>query len=124
MGAVKSYKDLQVWQEGVRICTAVYRLTSVFPVDERFGLVSQLRRCSVSIPSNIAEGHAHDSTRDYLRHLSFASGLLAEVETQLVIARELGFSDETQLSDLRSMCEGESKMLTGLQRSLRQRLSQ
>ena len=75
----------------MQLVEAVYRATSSFPVDERFGLTAQLRRAAVSVPSNIAEGAARRSTSEYLRHLSFARGSLAELSTQLAIAQRLGF---------------------------------
>ncbi|WP_394003746.1 four helix bundle protein [Luteimonas sp. WGS1318] len=75
----------------MQLVEAVYRATSTFPADERYGLTAQLRRAAISVPSNIAEGAARRSTSDYLRHLSFARGSLAEVSTQLEIARRLGF---------------------------------
>ncbi|MEN1679322.1 MAG: four helix bundle protein [Planctomycetota bacterium] len=123
MADVSSYKDLKVWQLGVPICTQVYALIPRFPAEERFGLSNQLRRCSVSISSNIAEGHARDTTRDYLRHLSIASGSLAELETQLTIAQELGFATPDELEQLRQQCEEESRMLTALRATLKKKLN-
>jgi four helix bundle protein len=86
---IKSYRDLTVWQDGLKLAVSVYRVTNSFPKHELYGLVSQLRRCSVSVPSNIAQGHAKSSTKDYLRHISIALGSLAELETQLILATEL-----------------------------------
>ncbi|MEQ8847593.1 four helix bundle protein [Botrimarina sp.] len=122
MGAVSSFRDLKVWRLGVEISLAVYRVTTNFPDHERFGLTAQLRRAAVSIPSNVAEGNARESTKDYLRHLSIASGSLAEIETQLLIATELGFIDTGDYDDLISLCEEESRMLRSLQHALRKRL--
>jgi len=85
---IKSYRDLQIWQEAVDLVELVYRASAAFPADERFGLTSQLRRSSVSIPSNIAEGHARPTTRDYLRFLGISLGSLAEMETQILIASD------------------------------------
>ncbi len=92
--SVLSYRDLVVWQEGMQLAKMVYQHTNTFPKQEIYGLVSQLRRCSVSIPSNIAEGHARTSTLDYLRHISIAMGSLAELETQVILSQELGYVDE------------------------------
>ncbi|MEM6798210.1 MAG: four helix bundle protein [Planctomycetota bacterium] len=122
MAGVSSYKDLKVWQLGVRISTSVYQLAGAFPPEERFGLTNQIRRSAVSIASNIAEGHARDSTKDYLRHLSIASGSLAELETQLLIASELGFAAGQPMAELRALCEEESRMLSALRRSLRSKI--
>ncbi len=93
---VKNYKDLIVWQKSMTFVTTIYRLTQSFPNDERFGLTNQLRRAAVSVPSNIAEGHARQSDPEFARFLAIANGSLAEVDTQMAIASNLGFiSDET-----------------------------
>ncbi|HTU32690.1 MAG TPA: four helix bundle protein, partial [Candidatus Acidoferrum sp.] len=88
---VKHYKELKVWQKGMAVSKAVYELTSKFPADERFGLVAQLRRAAVSVPSNIAEGQARHGTREFLQFLSHAGGSLAELETQLLLSVDLGY---------------------------------
>jgi four helix bundle protein len=88
---MESYRELVVWQKGMDLVVAVYRLTATFPKSETFGLASQLQRAAVSIPSNIAEGNALKQTKAYLRYLAIASGSLAEVETQLDIAERLGY---------------------------------
>ncbi|PBJ84511.1 hypothetical protein CMZ84_04945 [Lysobacteraceae bacterium NML93-0399] len=84
----------------MQLVEAVYRATASFPSDERLGLMAQMRRAAVSVPSNIAEGAARRSTSDYLRHLSFARGSLAELSTQLEIARRLGFHDSAADAEL------------------------
>jgi four helix bundle protein len=86
---IRSHRDLHVWELGMQIVERVYELTQGFPADERFGLTSQLRRAAVSIPANISEGNARNSTREYLRFLSIGIGSLAEVETMLDIALRL-----------------------------------
>jgi len=111
-------QDLKVWQTGIEITKAVYKLTSFFPDDERYGLTSQIRRCAVSIPSNIAEGHSRDSKRELARFVSIAKGSLAELETQLIIARELGYGDAAAIKHLLKLSGKEGRMLTGLRRSL------
>jgi four helix bundle protein len=91
-----SYRDLLVWQRGMELVTQIYQATSSYPSSEAFGLISQLRRCAVSIPSNIAEGYGRNSTLDYARFLGIARGSLYELETQLQISRNLEFiNDET-----------------------------
>ena len=82
----RPHHDLDVWKDAIALVEAVYRHTASFPVDERYGLTSQLRRAAVSVPSNISEGAARRSRKEYLHHLSMARGSLAEVETQLLIA--------------------------------------
>jgi four helix bundle protein len=96
---IESYRDLRVWQAGKELVVRIYRITRAFPGDERFGLTSQMRRASVSIPSNIAEGHARESSREYLHHLSIAQGSLAELETQVELSEELGFLDPDERAD-------------------------
>ena len=95
----RPHHQLDVWNDAIALVEAIYRLTSTFPSDERYGLTSQLRRAAVSIPSNIAEGVARTSLREYLHHLSIARGSLSEVETQIVIARRLGMAHENPVLD-------------------------
>lgn len=85
------YKDLEVWKKSIELVKAVYMFTEQFPVNEQFGLTSQIRRAVISIPSNIAEGATRLSNKETLRFINIAIGSLAEVETQLIIAQELGF---------------------------------
>ena len=87
----KPHKQLDVWQQGMVLVEMVYQLTSTFPVDERFGLSGQMRRAAVSIPSNIAEGAARATTRDYLHFLVMARGSLSELDTQLELSVRLNF---------------------------------
>lgn len=119
---VESYPDLVVWQEGMGLAHAVYRATETFPRQEMYGLVSQMRRCSVSIPSNIAEGHARSSTLDYLRHVSIAVGSLAELETQLLLSKDLGYGQENALVDTLGRCDVLGKRLRKMATSLRARV--
>jgi four helix bundle protein len=100
----------------------VYELTSAFPPEERFGLRVQLQRASVSIASNIAEGNARDSTRDYARFISIACGSVAELQTQLILAQELALAATLRVEPILSRADRVSKLLHGLHRSLRQRL--
>ncbi len=111
------YRDLKVWQQGMEITREIYQLTTGFPKDELYGLTSQIRRCAVSIPSNIAEGHSRDSPKELARFVSIAKGSLAELETQLLIAKELRFGDLATIDNLLQLAEQEGRMLTGLRRS-------
>jgi len=92
---IKTHKDLDVWKLSIQLLKDIYQLTSKFPSEEKFGLVAQIRRAVVSIPSNISEGAARNSDKDYIRFLYISLGSLSEIETQLIIAEELGFSDTT-----------------------------
>ncbi len=122
--AVRNYRDLKVWQRGVDLVVQYYQMTELFPRRELYGLVSQIRRAAVSIPSNIAEGNGRDHLGDYLRHLSFASGSLKELETQLWIANRLDFIDEPRLDEVLVGTAEVGRMLSGLKRNLRRRRSQ
>ena len=117
--AVKSYKDLIVWQKSIDLVEMIYRLTgSSFPREEMYALTNQIRRAAVSIASNIAEGHARQSTAEFKHFLSIARGSLAEVETQLVIACRLGFLTQEQLESIMPTHDEISKMLPALIRKL------
>jgi four helix bundle protein len=89
--AVRNYRDFIVWQKGIELAKETYRITERFPAGERFGLTSQVQRAAVSVPSNIAEGQSRRSTGEFRQFLFQALGSLAEVDTQLVIAHELGY---------------------------------
>jgi len=116
---VASYRDLKMWQLGVDLALEVYRVSGDFPISEQYGLTSQLRRAAVSIASNIAEGHARKTQRELHRFLNIAKGSLAELETQLIIASELGFVDKQRIEKVLTMTDQESRMLSGLMRTLR-----
>ncbi|MBJ6752181.1 four helix bundle protein [Geomonas anaerohicana] len=103
---VRSYRDLKVWQVGVELVGQVYALTGSFPKTEIFGLTSQIQRAAVSVPSNIAEGHARGSRKEFLHFLTISLGSLAELETQLMIG------------NLLRQCDELGRMLRSLQRSL------
>jgi len=108
---IKTHKDLDVWKESMKLAKDVYLLTSSFPKEELFVLTLQIRRSSISIPSNIAEGAARNSNKDFVKFLYVALGSLAELETQLLLAKELGFINENSLE---SSINSIRKMLIGL----------
>lgn len=118
MNTIKSYKDLLVWQKSMELTEQVYLATADFPQKEMYGLVSQLRRAAVSIPSNIAEGSSRRSTAEFIRFINIASGSLAEVETQLLLSLRLGYLTADTLPGMQNACEEISKMLFALQKSL------
>jgi len=113
-----SYRELTVWQKSMDLVDAVYDLTATFPDDERYALTSQLRRSVVSVPSNIAEGNARESRRDYLRFLHIANGSLKEMETQLIIAARRGYCTRDQAEPAWRLSQEVGKMLNALIRSL------
>lgn len=91
MALIKSYKELIVWQKSINLVKVLYQATSLFPKNELYGIVMQIRRAAISIPSNIAEGYGRRSYKEYLQFYSIAYGSALEIETQLIIARNLGF---------------------------------
>jgi len=99
MSAGKTHKDLEIWQRGIDFVSRIYQATKRFPRDEEYGLKSQMRRAAVSYPSNIAEGAARSSKKEYIRFLYVALGSLSELETQLLIAERLGYIKATNLLD-------------------------
>ena len=114
----KHYKELLVWQKGMSLAKGVYGLTAKFPTDERFGLVSQMRRAAVSVPSNIAEGQARHGTREFLQFLSHASGSLAELETQLLLSVDMKYCSEKDVKSAAGLIIELQKMIAALRRSL------
>src|SRR5690554_2743249 len=96
MSNIQTYKNLKIWQKGISLVKQVYKSCENFPKEEVFGLTSQIKRCSVSIPSNIAEGWGRNTTQSYVQFLRIARGSLMELETQIIIANELGFLPESE----------------------------
>jgi four helix bundle protein len=115
---VRDYRDLIVWQKGMDLVAEVYRLTRGFPSEELYGLTNQVRRAAVSIPSNIAEGQARQSTAEFRHFLSIAQGSRAGVETQLLIAVRLNYSTESGVRTAVSLLTEIQKMLAVLQARL------
>jgi four helix bundle protein len=111
---LRGYRDLRAWQHAMDLVTQIYRVTRTFPKDEVYGLVSQLRRAAVSIPSNLAEGHGRNSRNEFRQFIGQARGSLSEVETQLEIAKNLGYINAETLAALMTQAEAVGKMLTGL----------
>jgi len=109
---MKSHKDLDVWKKSMELVTNIYRLTRGFPQEEQYGLSSQIRRSAISIPSNIAEGAARNSDKEYKHFLYISLGSASELETQLLIAENLGFLNVE--SNLQHDISAIRKMLTGL----------
>jgi len=116
--AQSSYKDLIAWQKGMELAAAIYDATDRFPSHEQFGLVSQLRRAAVSVPSNIAEGKAHYSNRDFVRFLRHARGSLAEIETQVLIAQQRKYRNAQTATTLTQKIDELGRILSGLINSL------
>jgi len=118
MPGAGDHKKLEVWQRAIALCVEIYRITETFPAAEKFGLVSQMRRSSVSVASNIAEGAGRGTTSLFIQFLNVARGSLAELGTQMIIARELGYVPASVFEKITSEISIIGKMLTNLVRSL------
>src|SRR5579859_2670583 len=117
--AIKSYRDLKVWEKAMDLVSESYKLTKVFPKTEIFGLTSQLQRAAVSVPANIAEGHGREHLGDYLHHLSIANGSLMELETDLLLSVKLSYIPMSQVEPVLRIASEVGRMLAGLVRSLK-----
>lgn len=122
MERIKTYRDLYAWQAGMDTVSIVYEITANFPDQERYGLVSQMRRAAVSIPSNVAEGQGVKQTRWSLRHISIAIGSSLELETQLEVAVRLGFISRDRANGLADSLDRLEKLLYGLRRKKLQKI--
>jgi four helix bundle protein len=116
--AINSFRDLRVWQAGMDLVEEVYLLTQTFPKQEIYGLTSQMQRAAVSIPSNIAEGHTRDHSKEYLHHLSMAQASLAELETQLEIATRLKYLSPEQFKTVLGSITSLGRQLYSLRNAL------
>ncbi len=114
MGNIRSYKDLIVWQKSILLVKSIYVLTDSFPNSENYILSQQIKRCAISVPSNIAEGWGRNSSGNYLQFLRIATGSLCELETQLIIAVELKFTSTEKIESAIGLIEEISKMLKSL----------
>jgi four helix bundle protein len=114
----RSYKDLVVWQKGIALAKLVYGLTRSFPSEEKFGIVAQMRRAVVSIPSNIAEGQARHTTGEFIQFISHAEGSVAELDTQLILSIELKFCSSSAADPAFALIGEIRRMLNALRRKL------
>ncbi len=112
------YRELIVWQRAIELVKAIYKLSATFPKDELYGLTSQIRRAAVSVPSNIAEGQARRTTGEFLNFLSQAEGSLAEVDTQLILAVELGFVTKARTDEAAMLVDECQRMLKAMRAKL------
>jgi len=119
---LRSYKDLKVWQKSYNLCLDIYKLSRGFPKEERYALTSQVRRAAVSIISNIAEGYGRKTTPDYIRSLYIAYGSNCELETQILLAGDLGYIERERLNDIQETIGEVERMLKALIKSLEKTL--
>ena len=115
---VKTYRDLVVWQKSMALVTEIYKQTKSFPKDETYGLTSQMRRCAVSIPSNMAEGYGRKSTNDYIRFLHIATGSLYELQTQMEISLNLRYLKKSDFDELYESSREIERMISSLTKKL------
>lgn len=116
---IKSYKDLDVWKRSVALVKDIYKITSRFPKEEQFGLISQMKRSAISIPSNIAEGRTRQHTNEYVQFLYIALSSCSELSTQLIISEELNFINKAELEKILNSLDSIGKMVNGLIKSLK-----
>src|SRR5918911_2952989 len=119
--SVNSFRDLRVWQAGMDLVERIYQLTQAFPAQECYGLTSQMRRAAVSIPSNIAEGHTREHSKEYLHHLSMAQASLAELQTQIEIAGRLKYLSPQHVGQSLEHATSLSRQLFALRNALTKR---
>jgi four helix bundle protein len=117
-GIVRSYRDLMIWKKGIELVKVVYGLTRKFPDFEVYGLASQLRRSAVSVPSNIAEGQGRQHTAEFRQFLHVALGSVAEVDTQIIIAHELGYISDQEATNIERRIDEIRKMTYALIKKL------
>ncbi len=116
---IKSYRDLEVWQKSIQLVKKIYLITRTFPKEEMYGLINQMRRAAVSIASNIAEGKTRQTKKEYIQFLYITLGSASELETQIIISKELNYIDEKTESDLLENADHISRMTRNLIKSLR-----
>jgi four helix bundle protein len=124
VNTIKRFQDLIAWKLGHQIAIQIYNITKDFPSEEKYNLISQLRRSASSIPSNIAEGFGRYTPREYLRFLYYARGSAAETESHLELATSIGLLSETQMEEFRKLCAETRKILSGLIRHVRSRVGE
>ena len=115
---MRNFKELKIWQKGIDIAIRTYQFTDTFPKEDKYAIVQQMTKASVSIPSNIAEGSSRKSENDYSRSIEISLGSIFELETQIIIAKKLKKGDQQLLQELKSEITDEQKMLTGFQQKL------
>src|SRR5688500_2828112 len=118
---MRPHEKLDVWKMSVEMVTKVYEYTKAFPADERFGLTSQIRRAAVSIPANIAEGAARQHDKEFLQFLFVAQGSASELETELLIAQNLGYLNAERFNELYDAINTIARMIVGLAKSVKSR---
>jgi four helix bundle protein len=120
--SISRFRELKAWQLGMDLTEKVYLLTDSFPKSEIYGLSSQIRRCAVSIPSNLAEGHGRTSAKEFLQFIAIAYGSICELETQILLSHRLKYLDQSNLETVSALLTETSKTIHGLQKAIRERV--
>ncbi|WP_299435145.1 four helix bundle protein [uncultured Aquimarina sp.] len=115
---MRNFKELKVWEKSHKLCLSIYDVTNGFPNEEKFGVISQIRRASSSVPTNISEGCGYDSSKEFARYLRIASGSISEVEYLLILSKDLNYINEKQASDLLNQAIQIRKMLFNLVKAI------
>ena len=119
MNKIKTFKDLNTWKEGHKLVLLVYRVTKTFPKEEKYGLTDQMRRCAVSITSNVAEGFSRQGKKEKIQFYYTAKGSLTELLNQLIISRDVNYISDDQFRALENQLDTVGKLLTGLIKSMK-----
>ena len=120
--SISRFRELRAWQLGMDLTERVYLLTNSFPKAEIYGLTSQIRRCAVSVPSNLAEGHGRTSGKEFLQFIAIAYGSICELETQILISHRLKYIEDIDLETISTLLNETSKTIRGLQKAIRERV--
>lgn len=120
---MSTFRNLLIWQKSMTLTTQIYQLTSTFPKEEIYGLTSQIRRCSISIPSNIAEGYGRESDKEFLRFLNISIGSLFEMQTQLEIAKNIAYINENLFNNLYENSREVERMIVSFIKKIKERNS-
>jgi four helix bundle protein len=120
--SISRFRELRAWQLGMDLTERVYLLTNSFPKTEIYGLTSQIRRCAVSVPSNLAEGHGRTSGKEFLQFIAIAYGSVCELETQILLSHRLKYIEDIELETISTLLTETSKTIRGLQKAIRERL--
>lgn len=119
---MRPHRNLEAWKKAMDFVVDVYRATESFPIEEKFGLTSQIRRAAVSIPASIAEGAARQSLKEFVRFLSIAQGSASELETELVIGQRLGYINDNDVKEMSNALDAIGRLITGLSNHLKRRI--
>ena len=120
--SISRFRELKAWQLGMDLTERVYLLTNSFPKSEIYGLTSQIRRCAVSVPSNLAEGHGRTSSKEFLQFIAIAYGSICELETQILLSHRLKYIEDIDLETISALLIETSKTIRGLQKAIRERV--